>query len=478
MQSPQHPLRRSVSVLSLSGCIAMALGVSASCADDAARIGTSSGANAPRRIGPSTPEIPADAAPSEVPTLEVSGRVVDDVDGPIVGRSVVLVDRRGRRQEVMTDEGGAFHALDVALPYDVLVEEAPAGALVTPLVFLGLFRPDPRLEVFERQRPTERPTSQPLRVGVKLPPCRAASGACWVSVVSSSASGGGGTAGSYVEGTEHATLDLEHAWREPNTRPGEWIDVHVLAGDAQYTEYAYARVSRVAVRPGEPTDLGVMVPAPVPSTEPVTVAGHAVGLPEGWQWTLASQLDLPDGASIALRYDWAALSSMRLPRLPGATWHVGAWAQHPPTPERPYFHRSSQAWTGTLPLSVSNVSLDVPLAPSTTRPATEGQLSRGGKGLAWDGREPGLASLVVVDLARGRQRFRVFTEESEIALQRFEALGLGRLEQGEHVLDLTTTPGTTLDQLTQPNEALRRRRFDTKVPGATTFQRFRFMVTP
>jgi hypothetical protein len=431
----------------------------------------------PPRVEPATPAAVADGAiETELPAIDVEGRVVDDRDEHVPGREVVIVDRRGKRHELVTDEDGAFHVGGIAPPYDALVAEAPSGATITPLVYLALRRADPRLEVFERQGPTELPASQPIRVGVKLPPCRAARGACWVSVVSASASGGGGTAGSYVEGTESAVFDLEHAWREPTTRPGESIDVHVLVGDAEYTEYAYARVARVGVRPGEPTELGVAVPLAVESTEPVTVAGHANGLPVGWQWTLASQLDLPDGASIPLRYDWAPMSSMRLPKLAGATWHAGAWAQHPPTPERPYFHRSSQAWTGRLPLGASNVSLDLPLAPVTLRPALEGQLSRSGKGLAWDGREPGLATVVLVDLARGRQRFRAYTAETEIALERLEALGLARLEPGEHVLDLTTTPGVNVDALTAPDERHRRRRFDMQVPGATTYQRFRFVV--
>lgn len=481
MQSLQAPRRRSFALslsfsFSLLSLFCVAVGAAA-CADDAARVGSAGAVQPPRRVGPATPEVPPDASAPSLPTVDVHGRVVDDREGGVPGRAVVLVDHRGRRREVITDEDGAFDVHAVAPPYDLLVAEAPAGAVITPLVYLGLQRADPRVEVFERQGPIDRPSSQPLRVGVKLPPCRASGGACWVSVVSASASGGGGTAGSYVEGTETAVLDLDHAWREPTTRPGETIDVHVLAGDAEYTEYAYARLARIGARPGEPTDLGVAVPLAIASTEPVTVAGHANGLPPGWHWTLASQLDLPDGASIPLRYDWAATSSMRLPQLPGASWHVGAWAQHPPAPERPYFHRSSQAWTGMLSLATSNVSLDVPVAPETTRPLLEGQLSRGGKGVAWDAREAALASVVVVDLAYGRQRFRAFTTETEIPLQRLEALGLERLQRGEHVLDLTTTPGASVDELTEPSAPRRRRPFDTKVPGASTFQRFRFMVT-
>jgi hypothetical protein len=480
MQSLHAPVRRSIALLSSVASAAIVLAAAASCADDDARVSTA-GAERPRpSLGLATPVAPETGrAGEELAVIDVGGRVVDDLDAPVIGRSLVVVDRRGTRHETATDEDGAFRAAQIAPPYDVLVAPAAAGAVITPLVVLGLRRSDPWLEVFEREGPLDRPASQPIRIGVKLPPCRSAGGACWVSVISASPSGGGGTAGSYEAGTEHGLYELDHAWRESFTRPGESIEVHVLTGDAQYTEYAYASVSRVAARPGEPTDVGVTVPTAVDSTEPVAVDGHADGLPEGYLWTLSAHLDLPGGAAIPLRYDWAATMTMRLPKLAGATWRVGAWAQHPQTPERPYFHRSSQAWTGTLPFTATNVSLDVPPAPETSRPAADGALSRAAEGLSWEGRGPALASLVLVDLARGRQLFRLLTAEAGISVERLDALGLDRLARGEHVLDLTTTPGaTTVDEVTHPSASQRRRRFESHVAGATTYQRFRFTVTP
>ena len=85
--------------------------------------------------------------------------------------------------------------------------------------------------------------------------------------------------------------------------------------------------------------------------------------------------------------------------------------------------------------------------------------------------------MILVDLAHGTQRFRVLTTDADIPLTRLEALGLSRLEPGEHVLDLTTTPGVSVDELTQPDPGQRKHRFDPHVAGATTYQRFRFMVT-
>lgn len=477
MHSSHARPHRSIPLLALVGCVAVTLGSAASCADDEARIGDTSSEPPARTVVPSAPEARADARAPEPPAIDVAGRVADERDAPVVGRSITLVDRRGKRQETLTDEEGGFYVKAVAAPYDLLVDAAPSGAVITPLVFLGLARARPRLEVFERQGSTPRPAPQPLRVGVKLPSCRAIDGSCWVSVVSASPSGGGGSAISYTSGTDTALLEVDHSWREETLRPSEALEVHVLAGDADYTQYAYARLAHVPARPGEPTDVGMLVPAPVASSDPVSMTGHSEGCPEGWQWTLASQLELPGGAELSLRYDWLPSSSMRLPVLPGATWRVGAWVQHPPTPERPYFHRSSQAWSGTLPLGTTNVALDVPTAPEVIRPAMEGTLSRRALGLAWDGHAPALASLVLADLGRGKQRFRAFTASPEISLARLDALGLPRLEPGEHVIDLTTTPGATVDELTDPDPLQRRDRFDVHVAGGTTYQRFRFVVT-
>lgn len=478
-------VRRATRVLAFGSSIALslgalgALGAALSCADDSAAVAEATASPPARRLPPPpSPAMMDDARAPQLPAIALAGRLADDAGEPVVGRPLVIVDHRGRRQELLTDEDGGFQAAAVAPPYDLLVEAAPSGAVITPVVFLGLRRADPRLEVFERQGPVTRPDAQSIRIGVQLPPCRAVDTGCWVSVVTRSPSGSGGTAGSYTAGTADATYDVEHSWREGALKPNETIDVHVLVGDADYTQYAYAHVDHVAARPGEQTDLGVVTAGSIGSTEPISIAAHAADTPDGWDWTLASELELPGGATMSLHYEWSASSSMRLPLLLGASWHVGAWVQHPPTPDRPYFQRSAQAWSGTLPLGTTNVALDVPTTPETLRPELEGTFSRRARALVWDGHAPALASVVLVDLARGEQRFRVLTAEPEVPLRRLEALGLRRVTTGAHLLDLTTTPGATVDELTDPDDAHRKDRFDVHVAGGTTYQRFRFTITP
>ncbi|MBS2014366.1 MAG: carboxypeptidase regulatory-like domain-containing protein [Deltaproteobacteria bacterium] len=473
-------LTPTLSVLGLSAALLLAA-VPVGCGDDgfdnAARgAAARSPAAAPVPVGPApTAEAPSSPRP---PPLDVSGRVVAEREEPVVGRTIRLVDRAGRHAEVLTDEDGGFHVEGVTPPYDVLIAPAPSGAILTPVAYLGLARSDPRLSVFEPRGPEIRPASESIKVGVHLPPCRASSGACWISVVSASPSGGGTTASSYTEGTPFAVLEVDHAWLGERTRPGEVIDVHVLVGSADYTEYAYARIVDLPVRPGETIDAGMLTPARIDATEPVTVAAQAESAPEGWQWTLTTSLDLAAGVSFPLLYQWAPSAVLRLPRIPGATFRVGAWMQHPAIETQSYFHRSSQAWSGTLPLGVGNVALAVPLGPELVRPTAEGRLSRRGAGYAWAAKARGLHTLVVADLARGRQVMRAHTSDPSLALTAVEALGVRRLEPGEHVLDLTSRADADVDELTQPDERVRTRRFGREAPGAETYQRFRFVVTP
>jgi hypothetical protein len=416
-----------------------------------------------------------DAGVRPRPTIDVGGRVVDDLEAPVVGRPITLVDGRNERSDVLTDEDGGFWVMGVVPPYDLVVAAAPTGAVRVPLVYLNLTRLAPRLEVPERQGLAAQPTTALIRVEVKLPPCPATMDACWVAVTTASATGGGTRAGSYVAGTGTVLYEVDHVGA---TSPGEPVDVHVLVGDADSSSYGYARSQAIVAPPGEATDAGTVTPLPVEVSAPVTIAADGASLPEGRQWTVVSQLELPGGALLRLRSDVGPVSTLRLPLLSGATWRVAASAEAPSSPEHPSLARSSEVWSGTLPLTTTRVSLVAPAAPATVRPTVEGPLSRRGLGLAWDGAPPALASVALLDVGRAALILRAYTSQPALALARLEALGLPRLEPGVHLLDVATTPGANVDELTEPDPQARRERFDVHVPGATAYQRFRFQVTP
>jgi hypothetical protein len=472
------PLRLAAITWSLLVFAAVAALASSACAGEAAPLASAPPGPAGRRTivpGGGAEGAALDAGVRPRPTIDVGGRVVDDSEAPIVGRPITLVDRRNERSEVLTDEDGGFWVMGVVPPYDLVVAAAPTGAVRVPLVYLGLTRPAPRLEVSERQGLAAQPATAPIRVAVNLPACPATAAGCWVAITTASASGGGARRASYGAGALTAVYAIDHVGA---TSPGELVDVHVLAGDAESASYAYARAQATIAPPGEATDAGTLTPLAVEVTAPIAVAGDGASLPEGARRTLVSQLELPGGALLPLRTDLGPVSTPRLPCLPGATWRVTASAEAMSDPEHPSLVRSSQAWSGTLPLTATSVSLVLPAAPAPVRPVVDGALSRRGLGLAWDGASPALASVALLDVGRAALLFRAYTSQPAMALARLEALGLAKLEPGDHELEVTTTPGANVDELAEPDAAARRERFDVHVAGASAYQRFRFKITP
>jgi hypothetical protein len=415
---------------------------SAACAQDAASIGREPAQLASSRAdAPQPADDPEEPAGSE-PLPWVVGSVVDDAGQAVVGRNVTIVDRRGATKSVLTDDGGAFGFADVAAPYDLAVEPAPSGDVIVPTAFLGVRRRDPRLALPEHDAWVAS-ASQTLRMRVALPPCPSAS--CWVTVASASPSGSSQATRAYGPGDEDAAFDLEHAWRrEPEADP-ESVDVHVLAGDDARSAFAYAVVAGIAAAPGEITDLGTIVPAPIAATEPVTVSAQAPALPSSWGREIGVALELPGGATVPFSSAGAPALVTRLPRIAGAALSATAVAERPPVEGRPELVRAARAWSGRVDLGATQVLLDLPAPPSIVRPRDGGTLSLRGRGLRW---EPGARSTTVLDLrdvARAGRDVRVVTGGDSVTFGRLERLGVAAPELGAHVLDVSVRSALSLD---------------------------------
>lgn len=398
------------------------------------------------RIAPpaATAPPPPDAGPPPLPW--VGGAVLDATGAPVVGRSITVVDRRGRQSSVMSDEGGTFWVADVATPYDVAVAPAPSGAVVVPTALLGLARRDPRIVLDEPGDWSASPT-QTFHFRVVLPPCPA--GGCWVSVVTSSSSGRGDASRAYGPEEASAVIDVFHRWRADPDLDRETVDVFVLAGDAEQTAFAFLRSGEHAVAPGEVTDLGAVAPAPIATSPPVMITMQAPATPFGWQLGIGVDLLLPGGASLPLRRGAAPSIVTPLPSIPGATFRASASASAPRGDE-PFHESSSRAWSGPLPIGTPQVLLDLPAPVVVDRPDDVRTISRRGRGVTWSRGGPGLAVVDLFDLGRVRHVFHVLTDGDAVSFARLDRLGVPGPALGAHLLDVTTRSSISLDDRVGP----------------------------
>jgi hypothetical protein len=424
----------------------------------------------------------SDAGPDGRAGAMISGHLETDDGIPIIGRPLAVVDARGERREVLTDEGGGFNVPDVVRPYDLAIAGSPSSATPTPTVFLGITREDPFVEVFERDGPKTRPAAEILRFGVKPPPCTSTTSSCVLSVVSGSASGSGASSISYREG-KNVPFEIEHEWHGDLVGAKETITLHVLAFDEARTTFAHASLDGIRAASGDLVELGILEPIAVPATAPVDVSAVARGPAAAWSPSIATWVDLPGGAPLAFSYGMERQETLRLPLIHGATFRANAWMQHPAVADRPQFHSAVQAWSGMLPIEPDGgaVSLAVPLAPAPVRPEMDGHLSAGGLGLAWTNPSSAPMPLTEITVARvdtGVLRYRVWTIGDEVPFAKLETLGIQPLQPGDHVIGITSSPVDVLDDIVHPDGAVRRARYDVRRRGATSYQRFRFQVTP
>lgn len=410
--------------------------------------------------------------------IRVAGWVVTESEEPIRGRTVRLVDARGARYDARTDDRGGFAIDEVAAPYDLVV--AP-GASSPVTVYLGLLRSDPYIELSERSGPTPSPAHLSIQVGVHVPGGRAS---CRVNVVTISPSGEGTATMPCGEGEGVLVVDVEHEWRGLAQKPEEPVDVHVLVDDASNASFAYARVDGVASAPGDTLEVGVVTPEPVSTTDAIFVGAEGDGgALVDWSWTASVELDVSGDRArrapgVVFPTVPAASMTVRLPLIPRAEVRAAVSARHPRSDARGAFLRSTEVWSGTRALSVEPLALEVEAGPEMLRPETGRGLSRRGLGFEWSKMDDvALYTLTVIDTMRGGARYRVLTEEHEVALGRLAILGLPELDLGDHVADLSTSPRVRLADAASPDPDVRRRRHDRTSPGIMTRLRVPFQVT-
>lgn len=421
-------------------------------------------------LAPPPSSDPPPAAPATPDLVDVLGNVVDDAGDVVVGREVVVVDRAGRRERVLTDEGGTFGVRSVAVPYDVKVGPAPSGTRLLPAVWLGVSRPDPRLLVVEHEGAVARAPAQHLKVVLNVKTCPVE--ACWVSVTSTSRSGAGAAGRTVALRETLAVVEIDHVWTKPDVSSQEPIEIAALVGDEGYSHLAFARATTLA-RPGEEAVLG-LAPQTVEVTEPVSIAASTEGAPTehaAWAFTLATRLVLPGGTAIGLHYVEGPALVTRLPRIDGARFEVDAWANARSTAAP----RSSFARSGPLALGTPSVTLALPRELELVRPGEHGRVSRRGRGFAW--LSPGplpRVTAVTLESASGRALVRIVTDGDEVPFGRLRRLGVPAFDLGDHVLDLSTTTDRTIDDDVAAEAATSAS--GVQAPAGTTHQRARFQI--
>lgn len=453
-------------ILSLSFVVVVA------CAEGAAVPPPATEVPAPSRAG-------AEEEGSPPPPLvyeEVNGTLATDLDEPIPGRAIVIVDARGKRLDTVSFEGGLFHAEDVATPYDIAIAPAPSGDVVVPTVIFGLSRNDPHIELFERDGPVGRPPGVRLVLAVAPPPC--ATKTCVVSATSGSDHGGSVATATYAGACAAVPITLEHEWSAPFVPAGEEIDVHVVTSDADRTSFSHASVVGVEATAGEALDLGVVVPTIVANVGPVTIDAAPSVLPLSFERTLGAWIDFPGGASVPLFVGRGSSLVTLLPAIPGATVRAATWGLEPTPKSSPSTYVAAHAWSGSKSIASGTIDLEPVVPPTPVRPERDGAMSRRGAGMAWTSPTKGLATVTLIDAARNVMRLRAVTEGDEIPIAQLLTLGLARLEPGPHVIDIATHAGEGVDHAASPDPLVRRRRFDPRVAGRATYQRYPFMVTP
>lgn len=451
--------------------VVLLLVIGCSAVPDSEPLGTSNAEEPRRRVAATMPPPDVlviddgDPEPELGERITIAGALVTDRDEPIAGRRFVTVGHDRDRRAGITGPGGAIAVEGVAPPYDLLVQGSPDNG---PTVYLGLTSPDPYIALLERDGVTVAAPSQTIRVGIRAPSCGRER--CIVDVMSASRSGDG-NASTLSEPTADddaiAIVEVSHVWWAAKPAEGEKIAIHALVHDVENRTFAYGSVAGIEPAPGEMRDTGLLRATALATTAPLTPGGVMSSVAADALWSTLITLDVPGasgapGPAFALAAATASAVTTRLPILAGASWRVMVTAMTP--------GRASTAWSGSCDVGDGAPRLELPPAPSDVA-IEDGRLR-------WRAGASALAIIDVVDVARASHRYRIVTNETDVALGRLEDLGLRGLEKGAHELALTIAPDVSLNETVDPDPAVRSRQRDVRRAGVASYARVAVDVIP
>ena len=398
---------------------------------------------------------PADAAvdaPQTV-TVTVTGHVVDtnDATKPLVGRPIVVIDAAGHLLSTTAGAAGSFSVSGVVPPYDAMVA-APSWAGGYAYAFLDVSTLQPRLLGLSDAPPPVKSGSwhnAQATLPIVDPACGSATCEMSSLLVDDSNLGvrvSGAQTGNYLTA---GIRDWPQTFSWFSTSTTENVGVRALFFDDANTHYWFGQYDGLTVMEGGLGISGTIDPTPIPTAGNVTVVLNGNGLPASWASpSMNVYLDYPQmmGGGEALLVKGTADSLfLGVPDILGATFSVNAsdGDQSPP----PNLWRGSQARQSKLPLSTTNVSLNVYGPPTVASPMPGGTLSASGQ-VAWSGTPAQQVTIVTfADQLEGAEDLVLYTSGSTIDLKRLSLAGFTLATGMKYVTLMARGRVTSLDDM-------------------------------
>ncbi len=357
------------------------------------------------------------------PPLAISGHVVDDElpPQPVPGRMVTIVDAKGTKTQVTTDDAGSFTAAVVYAPYDTLVGP---GAVTndTPMAYLGLSTVHPRL-MANVNLGAGTPRSAMLNLTFVTPACGDA-GTCRVNEAVNGALGGG-----FIGGNDYP----------PSPALVTVPDTVMWTGSAAYTVSYGALVTNSAVdtfavgtgtaalTDGVPFTTAPIPLMPVPVVEMTVNTSVSVGVASWQAPDVIAEVQMPGAldfiVSTATKGPSAVIALPDVSAFGGTGFLLATAAGTVDVDGNGFF----EIFQSNVPLLADSTVGVVAQGPATIlTPADDGVLSVSGT-VTWAAAAPNQVFKLTLAMSAsdgGAQTVTAWTSGANVALPRLAALGL------------------------------------------------------
>lgn len=372
--------------------------------------------------------------------IRIDGVLDTNGASPSRGLTIGVVDAQGERFATTSDEHGGFVVEGVVAPYDLMVDGVVA--------WLDLTSSDPHVAIDEGPPP---PVTWVQSVRLHLPHSACPIPGGTIHAMTRSTTGAGARSLSceraHATANDEMLMEVTHVFRTPPI-DGDTIALDIVVANSpgnDKTDFAHGRIGSIAVEAGSVVDLGDVTLEAVSDSILVSM-GTEAGTLLGWAWRNEVSVGFGGDGRVLFAAAESPRQELRLPVLDDLWVYpiLTAWDRR--FDGRLGISQFVQAWGEPHRAKGESVTLSMPEPPAVARPQPNGSFSRGEWGFMWSAAVPSL-SMVVVDDEQHRLRLRVFTNDSQVSLDRLRSLGARELDSGRHSFELTTSPRVTSDEL-------------------------------